>query len=157
MVDTSDLCDQHFPEIQVATPGLKRFGAPSAFSGEVATLRVFEDSGLVKTVIAEPGNSRVLVIDGGGSVQRALTGGMMAAKAMENGWAGLVYNGCIRDAAELASLDIGVLALGACPVRPAQDGKGERDIEVSFLGVRFRPGDRLYADADGLVVLPAEA
>jgi len=152
MLHTADLCDEYFPDLQVATPGLHHYGRRHLFNGPIVTVQVNEDSGLIKAVIAEPGDGRVLVIDGRGSMQRALTGEKMARLALDNGWAGLVFNGCIRDAAAVAELGIGILALGTCPVRPAQTGAGHRDIEVRFNGVRFTPGSFLYADDDGVIV-----
>lgn len=152
MLHTADLCDKYFPDLQIATPGLCHFGGKRLFNGEMETLRVYEDSALIKAVIGEPGNGKVLVIDGGGSRDRALTGDMMAAKARDNGWSGLVYNGCIRDADEIARLDIGILALGPCPVKPGWTGEGDRHIELRFNGVRFTPGHFLYADGDGVIV-----
>lgn len=152
MLHTADLCDKYFPDLQVANPGLHHYSRQRLFNGPITTVQVDEDSGLVKAVIAEPGEGRVLIIDGGGSMRRALTGEKMAGLAHANGWAGLVFNGCIRDADEVADLDIGILALGTCPVRPAQTGAGLRDIAVQFNGVRFTTGSYLYADGDGMII-----
>ena len=152
MLHTADLCDRYFPDIQVAAPGLRHFGGRRLFDGSITTVKVNEDSALIKSVMSEPGNGGVLVIDGGGSLQRALTGENMAAMAQGNGWNGLVFNGCVRDADQLAALEIGILALGSCPVRPAQTGAGDRGIDLEFCNVRFAPGHFLYADGDGLIV-----
>ena len=64
----------------------------------------------------------------------------------------MVINGCMRDSEIVATIDIGVKALGTHPKKSLKRGLGERDIPVRFAGVEFRPGDYLYADADGIVV-----
>ena len=149
---TSDLCDQFGAELQVASPGLIHYGGITSFHGQIVTLRVQQDFLLVKQTLAKAGNSRVLVVDGGGFLDCALLGDSLTAMALENGWSGAVINGCVRDSAELSELEFGVLALGTCPVRPAQTGAGEDGITVTFAGVTFRAGDYLYADKDGVVV-----
>ncbi len=151
---TSDLCDQYRDELQVADPGFINFGADPAFHGQIATLSVRQDFLLIKQRLATPGQGRVLVIDGGGFMRCALLGDSLAAMAIENGWAGAVINGCIRDSSELVDLEIAILALGTCPIRPAQMGAGEADVEVTFSGIVFRPGEYLYADQDGVVTSP---
>ena len=85
-----------------------------------------------------------------------MLGDMMAAKAIENGWAGIVINGCIRDSVEVGEMDIGVKALATNPRRSVKEDRGETDVEVEFLGAVFRPGEYLYSDADG-ILLSAEA
>ncbi|MGI9317573.1 MAG: ribonuclease E activity regulator RraA [bacterium] len=152
--NTSDLCDHYGSELQVAAGGLSHFGGSSVFHGPITTLRVQQDFLLIKQKLATPGNNQVLVIDGDGFEGCALLGDSLAAMAIENGWSGIVINGFVRDSATLAELMIGVIALGTCPVRPAQAGGGEEDIEVSFAGIVFRPGEYLYADQDGLVTSP---
>jgi regulator of ribonuclease activity A len=153
---TTDLCDAH-PEIQVCDPVFQPFGGAAAFSGPIATLKVFEDNSLIKQALEGPGNGRVLVVDGGGSKRCGLVGGNLAVSAATNGWAGIVVYGCIRDADELAEQPVGVRALAAFP-RKSQRGlhSGQAGIPVIFAGVVFREGEWLAADADGVVVLPAE-
>jgi regulator of ribonuclease activity A len=96
----------------------------------------------------------VLVIDGGGSMARAVFGDVMAGVASRNGWAGLVIHGAIRDGVEIDAMDIGVKALGTVPKRGQRTGAGEIDVPVSFGGVTFTPGCRVVADEDGVIVLP---
>lgn len=151
---TSDLCDQYRDELQVADPDFINFGAEPAFHGQIATLSVRQDFLLIKQRLTTPGQDRVLVIDGDGFMGCALLGDSLAAMAIKNGWAGAVINGCIRDSSELVGLEIGILALGACPIRPAQLGAGEADVDVTFSGIVFRPGEYLYADQDGVVTSP---
>ena len=153
---TTDLCDAH-PDIQVCDPVFRTFGGAPAFSGPVATLKVFEDNTLIKQAVESPGEGRVLVVDGGGSTRCGLVGGNLAVSAATNGWAGLVVYGCIRDVDELAEQPLGVRALAAFP-RKSQRGlhSGQAGIPVIFAGVVFREGEWLAADADGVVVLPSE-
>ena len=150
-IKTADLCDAHADELQVAAPLLRDYGA-AAFGGPISTVQVLEDNVLVRAALEEPGNGRVLVVDGGGSLRCALVGDMLAQLGARNGWAGVVVNGCIRDAAEIARLPIGVKALATNPLRSAKHGQGQRDVPVTFAGVTFVPGQFLYADADGIVV-----
>jgi regulator of ribonuclease activity A len=158
---TCDLCDAHkgglaaqgAGAIRVLPPVFRSFGARQRFAGPVSTVKCFEDNSLVKAAVESPGAGRVLVVDGGGSLRRALVGGNLAAAAARNGWAGLVVDGCVRDVAELAQCDIGIRALAALPLPTDKRGEGQRDLAVQIQGVWIQPGDRLYADADGIVVL----
>jgi len=149
---TTDLCDEFGAEVSVAEPLFRDWGGTASFAGPIETLRVFEDNGLVRQALEGPGQERVLVVDGGGSLRTALVGGNLAALAHRNGWAGLVVHGCIRDAAEIAATPIGVKALSAIPRKSAKAGAGERGVPVTFAGVTFFPGAHLYADRDGIVV-----
>ena len=127
-----------------------------AFSGSVATVKCFEDNSLVKAALDEPGNGRVLVVDGGASLRRALVGGKVAAAAAKNGWAGVVIDGAVRDVAELAATQVGIRALALVPLPTEKRSQGERDVPVQIQGLWVRPGDRLIADADGIVVIAAD-
>ena len=152
---TTDLCDAH-PEAQVCEPVFQTFGGAPAFSGAITTLKVFEDNTLVREAVQQPGNGRVLVVDGGGSRRCSLFGGNLAVAAADNGWAGVVVYGCVRDVGELAEQPIGVRALAAFP-RKSERGlhSGQVGQTVVFAGVVFREGEWLCADADGVVVLPS--
>lgn len=151
---TADLYDQYGDELQVAEPLFRSYGAESAFSGKIATLKVHEDNKLVRAALEQEGAGRVLVVDGGGSLRTALIGGNIAKLAADNHWAGLIVYGCIRDTVEIAGMPVGVLALGANPVKPKKNGFGEIDVPVRFGGVMFRPGEYVYVDEDGVVVAP---
>ncbi len=133
---------------------LRQFGGARLFSGPVATVRCFEDNVLVKQRVAEPGEGRVLVVDGGGSFRCALVGDNVAGTALANGWAGLVLNACVRDVDALAELAIGIKAIGTNPRPSGKTGDGEVDVVVSFGGAEFTPGAMLYSDEDGVLVLP---
>ncbi len=153
---TCDLCDANENDtsgnFRVLPPAFQDFGARGRFSGAVATVRCLEDNSRVREAVDSPGRGRVLVVDGGGSLRRALVGGNLAAAASKNGWAGLVVHGAVRDAAELAACGMGVKALALVPLRSVKRGEGQRDIAVELAGICVRPGDWLYADEDGVVI-----
>lgn len=150
---TSDLCDACDEARACALP-FRSWGRRRAFAGAIRTLRCHEDIALLRQLVNQPGEGQVLVIDGGGSIARAIFGDLMAAAVMRNGWAGVVVNGAIRDGVEIDDMDIGVKALGTVPRRGERSGAGEVDVPVTFGGVSFVPGRRLVADEDGVIVLP---
>lgn len=152
---TADLYDRYGDKLQVAEPIFSDYGGNKTFHGDIYTLKVHEDFLLIKNTVSEKGEGRVLVIDGGGSMRCAMLGDRLAAMANANGWVGVVINGCIRDADEIGKLPIGVKALNTCPARPGKNGGGQSQIAVHFAGVKFNPGEILYADEDGIVVSPA--
>ena len=156
---TCDLCDAYKNDatgsFRVLPPVFKNFGGLQKFCGEVVTIKCFEDNSLVKAAVDSAGQGRVLVVDGGASLRRALLGGNLGAAAAKNGWAGVVIDGCVRDVAELAQCNTGIRALAAMPLPPEKRGEGQRDVAVQIQGVWVRPGDWLYADEDGMVVMPA--
>ena len=154
---TCDLCDANENKIadgslQALPPVFKRFGKRERFYGPARTLKVFEDNALVRSTLETPGEGKVLVVDGGGSLRSALVGGNLAALAQNNGWSGIIVYGCVRDTLELNACDVGVHALGTIPRRSARKGVGDRDIAVTIAGVIVHPGDAIYADIDGVLV-----
>ncbi len=158
---TCDICDANEDKLAAGTlavlpPVLRAFGKRIAFAGPARTLKVFEDNVLVRAALETPGEGSVLVVDGGGSLRCALVGGNLGVLAEKNGWAGIVVNGCIRDSAEIDACDIGVRALATHPQRSIRKGVGEKDLQVSIAGVSVRPGDWIYADADGVLVAAAK-
>ena len=158
---TCDLCDAHKNDasgrFRVLPPVFKNFGGIEKFCGEVVTVKCFEDNSLVKVAVDSAGEGRVLVVDGGASLRRALLGGNLGAAAAKNGWAGVVIDGCVRDVAELAQCSTGIRALAAMPLPTEKRGEGQSDVAVQIQGVWVRPGDWLYADEDGIVLMPAPA
>lgn len=148
---TADLSDEH-SHVRVVAPMFQRYGGRARFGGEIATVKVFEDNVLVKDMLGEPGQGKVLVVDGGGSLRCALVGDIIAAMAQKNGWEGVIVYGCIRDSAVIADIDIGVRALNTHPLKSVKKGAGDRNIPVSFGGVVFTPGEYVYADEDGVIV-----
>jgi regulator of ribonuclease activity A len=151
---TTDLCDAHPGTLAVASPIFRRFGGRRRFDGAIVTVRCFEDNSLVRDLLAEPGAGRVLVVDGGGSLRCALLGDQLGALGVRTGWSGVLVWGCVRDTAALGAMDLGVLARAAHPMKSVKRGQGEREVAISFAGVRFHPGQHLYTDDDGIVVAP---
>lgn len=158
---TCDLCDEHKNDtdgaFRVLPPLFKDYGARIKFAGPVSTVKCFEDNTLVKAAVDSPGQGRVLVVDGGGSLRRALVGGNLGKAAARNGWAGVVVYGCVRDSAELAACDVGIRALALMPLPTEKRNEGQTDVAVQIEGVWIRPGDWLYADEDGIVVMDKPA
>ncbi len=156
LTPTADLCDANEAllaagTLRVVPPVLRSFGAHPAFAGPVSTVRCFEDNGLVRAALEEAGQGRVLVVDAGGSLRCALVGANLGALAQDNGWAGIILYGCVRDVTELAACATGVMALATHPRRSDKRGGGQRDVGVEIDGVRVDPGNWCYADADGVL------
>jgi regulator of ribonuclease activity A len=149
---TADLSDDRGEELDSLALQLHDLGGRIAFDGRIRTVRCHRDNALLKALLATPGDGAVLVIDGGGSLESALVGDLIASSAVANGWAGLVVHGAVRDREALARLDLGVKALGSNPRRSAKDGIGEVDVPVEIAGVLFTPGRHVWADADGVLV-----
>jgi len=154
---TTDLCDDNpilleDGRLAVLPPLFRHFGKHVRFCGRVTTLKVHEDNALVRAVLETQGDGNVLVIDGGGSLRRALVGGQLGLLAQDNGWAGIVVDGCIRDTDEINACEIGVRALAVHPQKSGKKGAGERNLRVHIAGVAVNPGDWIYADADGILV-----
>lgn len=151
---TCDLCDEHKadPSLRVLPPLFHDYGGREVFAGPVLTVKCYEDNTPVKAAVESPGRGRVLVVDGGGSLRRALVGGNLGAAAARNGWAGVVVDGCVRDAAELADAPVGIRALGLMPLPTVRRHDGETGVPVQVQGVWVREGDWLYADEDGIVI-----
>ncbi len=148
---TADLIDidENLPSCDLQ---FRSFGKRKAVQGQIATVSCFEDNALVRKVLSEPGHGRVLVIDGRGSLRCALVGDVVAGLGADNGWAGIVVNGAVRDGELLDAMDFAVKALGTNPRKSSKTAEGAIDIPVAFGGIIFRPGDFLYSDRDGIVV-----
>lgn len=131
---------------------LRDYGGRRAFFGEISTVCALEDNSRVREAVHETGRGRVLLVDGGGSLRRAMLGDLLATKAVENGWSGVIVVGAIRDSAVMAELDLGVKALGTCPRKTERRGLGERDGVLSLGNLEVRPGQWLYADGDGVLI-----
>jgi regulator of ribonuclease activity A len=154
---TADLCDCHTHMLEegrlaVLAPGFRAFGQRVKFAGPAVTVKVFEDNALLRATLEGPGHGGVLVVDGGGSQRLALVGSQLALLAQDNGWSGIVVDGCVRDCDEINACDIGIRALAAHPRRCASAGAGEYGLRISIRGVPVSPGDWIYADADGILV-----
>ena len=160
-LSTCDLCDEHRHErperFRVLPPIFRDFGGRVRFRGLVSTVQCFEDNTSVREAVNSAGRGRVLVVDGGGSLRRALLGGTLAAAAEKNGWAGVVIHGAVRDVEEMARCQIGIRALGLLPMATEKRHAGLADVSIQIHGVWVHPGEWLVADEDGIVVMPAAA
>jgi len=152
MPSTPDLCDAHPSDVQACETQFVNFGGRAEFAGEILTIKCFEDNSLVKTRLAQPGKGKVLVVDGGGSLRRALLGDQIATSAVKNKWEGLLFFGAVRDVEVLRGLDIGIRALGSSPVKTEKRGEGQENIPLKFAAVAFQPGHYVYVDDNGVVV-----
>jgi len=158
---TAEICDANASllangELRILQPIFQAYGQCRAFSGPITTLKVFEDNVLVREILESPGDGRVLVIDGGGSMRCALVGGNIGQLAQNMGWAGLLVNGCIRDVDEINACDIGVRALGSHPLKSNKKGLGEKHVPVNVGGTMIQEGEWLYADSDGILISKTE-
>ncbi len=153
-LSTAYLCDTYSGKenLQIAEPLLKNFGQSLSFSGAISTIKCFEDNAKIKSVLALPGQGRVLVVDGGGSHRCALVDENLAGLAVHNGWQALVIYGCIRHVDALSQIPIGILALHPHPLLCHDKGTGDLDVLLTFAGVNFRKDHFLYADKDGIIV-----
>ncbi|EOA3786148.1 ribonuclease E activity regulator RraA [Vibrio vulnificus] len=150
--NTSALCDIYMDQVDVVEPMFSNFGGRASFAGQITTVKCFEDNALIRETLEQDGVGRVLLVDGGGSLRRALLDGELAAIAEENEWEGIVVYGCVREVDELEDMNIGIQALASIPVGAAMQGVGEVDVPVNFGGVTFLPEDYLYADTTGIIL-----
>lgn len=152
---TCDLCDTHPDDTQAMTGvSWRSFGGRMRFHGHIETVKCFEDNSRIKERLATPGQGKVLVVDGGGSLRRALLGDLIAAEAVRQGWEGVILFGACRDVEALATLDIGIFALGAVPLKTDRRGEGQQDLILDIAGLRIKPGDVVYADPNGVIIAP---
>lgn len=149
---TADLVDRFDAKVQACDLAFRRFGQVRSFWGPIATVHCFEDNALLRACLEAPGNGRVMVVDGGGSIRCALMGDQIASLLMARGWAGALIHGAIRDSVEIDELEVGVLGIATTPKKSAKTGSGQRDVPVSFGSARFEPGHYVYCDADGVLV-----
>lgn len=154
LIPTADLYDEYGEDLDSCDVQFVQFGGRRHFRGAATTIRVHDDNILVKEALAEPGQGRVLVVDGAGSCHCALLGDNMARTAAANGWEGVIVHGAVRDAVALGAIDLGVKAVGTNPRRSRKERTGLRDVPLSFGGMTIAPGAEIVSDEDGIVVLP---
>ena len=152
MRTTPDICDDFPNDIRILAPIFKSYGAISHFGGQVITVKCYEDNSFIKSLSAEQGNRRILVVDGGGSLKKALLGDLIAADFVSHGWAGVVIHGCVRDVEILKTLPLGIRAVNSIPLKTARKGQGEQGIPLCIAGVTVNTGDYMVADDTGIVV-----
>ena len=153
---TADLVDEYGEALASISVQLRSFGRRARFAGAAVTVKCFEDNALLKQTLSEHPDpqGRVLVVDGGGSLRSALVGDLIAAIAVERGWAGIVAYGAIRDSVAIGGLEIGIKALGTNPRKSTKTGAGVANVPIEIGGVVIRPGQVVHSDEDGIVVLP---
>ena len=151
-----DICDDHLPDLQVLEPLFTAYGGRKKFRGEIVTVKCFEDNSFVKQTLAKEGHGKVLVVDGGGSLRCALLGDILGAMAAENGWQGILINGCVRDVEILRTIDIGVSAINCHPLKSKKRNEGKLNIPLYFAGAHFESGQYLYADENGIILAEKE-
>ena len=152
---TADLVDEIYPDVRSCDLQLQNYGGRTMFAGPITTVRCFQDNALLKSILSTPGNGGVLVVDGDGSVHTALVGDLIAELGRSNGLVGIIINGAIRDSKPIGEMEIGVKALGTNPRKSTKTGVGERDIPLTIGGETFNPGDIVYSDDDGIVLVAA--
>ncbi|XVH58560.1 ribonuclease E activity regulator RraA [Providencia hangzhouensis] len=150
--DTSELCDIYQESVNVVEPLFSNFGGRTSFGGQIITVKCFEDNGLLYDLLEEDGTGRILLVDGGGSVRKALIDANVARLAVDNHWEGIVIYGAVRQVDALMELDLGIQAIAAMPAGCPDEGIGENDVRVNFGGVTFFSGDYLYADNTGIIL-----
>lgn len=148
---TTDLSDAH-DGLRYLAPGYQDFGGKTRFHGQAKTLVTFDDNTKIRAAVEQAGEGRVLVVDGGGSMNCALFGGNLAKLAADNGWAGIIIHGCVRDRAELAAEAVGIKALASHPKKSQKRDLGSYDVSLHFSGVAIHPDDWIYADEDGVII-----
>jgi regulator of ribonuclease activity A len=151
-IATSDLCDAYPDLVRILEPIFKNYGGRSSFGGEIVTVKCFEDNSVVKESAGKAGKGKVMVVDGGGSLKKALLGDLIAETALNNGWEGFIIYGCIRDVEPIGKMGIGVKALNSIPLKTQRKGQGEKNVQITFGGVTFNPGEYVYADTTGIIV-----
>ena len=150
---TCDISDKLHPDVQYLEPVYKIYGTKTSFSGRIVTVKCYEDNSLVEEALKANGKESVLVIDAGGSMNCAMLGDKRAADAINNEWEGILVHGLIRDSVVINGMELGIRALGVCPLKSNKNGVGDSNLIVNFSGVIFTPGEYLYADEDGVIVV----
>ncbi len=154
---TCDISDKLHPNVQYLDPVYKNYGAKTSFSGRIVTVKCHEDNSLVEEALKSNGKNSILVVDAGGSMNCAMLGDKRATDAIKNEWEGILVHGLIRDSATIKGMKIGILALGVCPLKSIKNGVGDSNLIVNFSGITFTPGEYLYADEDGVIVIKEKA
>ncbi len=151
-ISTPDLCDAYPDLVRVLDPIFTNYGGKTSFGGKIVTVKCFEDNSVVKESAGKPGKGKVMVVDGGGSLKKALLGNLIARTALNNGWEGFIIYGSIRDVEPISGMKIGVKALNSIPLKTERKGAGEENVQITFGGVTFKPGEYVYADSTGIII-----
>ncbi|MBT4878262.1 MAG: ribonuclease E activity regulator RraA [Alphaproteobacteria bacterium] len=151
-MSTADICDLHGEECSILDPIFKIYGKKQDCHGKIYSIKLDEEAYHLRLLLQKQGNGQVVVVDAGGAYC-AVLGDQLVELALKNNWKGLVINGYIRDINILNKMDFPVWALGACPKRSIKKSPAKESIPAEFAGVRMYPGDYIYADTDGILVV----
>ena len=150
---TADLCDDNKDkEIQVLSSKFKNYGGLKKFNGQIVTVKLDKSNWLLLEMLRdENGNGKIVVVDNAQEFF-GVVGDKLMAFAKNNDWRAIILNGYVRDTDETKNIDVGLFAIGTCPLRNFEKTQSSRDIELNFEGVTFNTGDYLYADNDGVII-----
>jgi len=143
---TADISDEHHEIVQVLSPEYHSYGGVEKCRGPIATIKLYDENSDLITMLKEPGEGRIAVVD----VNRAhyaVVGENLMKFAHENNWTGILINGYVRDTHITKTIPVGLWALGTCP----------RNIDFTFGGVFFKNGEILLADHDGIIIIDKES
>ena len=147
-----DLFDHYESKLLLVSADWNSYGGKDIFYGEVVTIKCFEDNSKVKSMLATSGKGKVLVVDGGGICRRALLGDMIAESAARNEWEGIIIYGAVRDVGTLATIHLGVKALGSNPIKTQKKDVGDINVNIEISGVIIKPTMMIYADKNGIAI-----
>ncbi len=149
---TADICDENPEKVSVMGAGYTNYGGADRCEGEIVTIRLNRNnSDLIKLLRDEDGTGKVVVVDVD-QAYYAVVGENLMKFAQQNNYAGIIVNGYIRDTFQIKDIPVVLYALGTCPRKSIPVTAGERAVDLSFGHVKFRNGDYLYADTDGVIV-----
>ena len=147
-----DICDQN-DDVQIGELFLSSFGAVNKFYGEIHTAKCEHSNSVVKELVQNDGEGKVLCINHTGSELCSMVGDQIAQTAFENNWNGIITNGFIRDIEVIQNINIGLYALGTYPKKTDKlKGIGEKDVPIQLGNVDINPGYWIYIDTNGWVV-----
>ena len=151
-LSTSKICSVYGDSVDVMEPLFQSYGGRKEFYGQVVTIKCFEQVGVILDTLRQDGAGKVLIIDAGGSLRKAVLSEDIVSLATHNAWEGIICYGAVCDVKELADFDIGIKAVGAFPVIAEENDQGEQDCPVNFAGATIYSGDYVYTDETGIVL-----
>ncbi len=136
--------------------GIKPMTSTARLIGIARTVRCFPGDFLtLLTALAEAREGEVLVVDGGGGLEAALLGNLMAMEARRKGVRGFVIDGAVRDLVGLEDIGLPVFARAATPRIGTAEHLLESQVPIICGGAPVQPGDIVHGDRDGVVVFAA--
>tara|TARA_A100000164_G_scaffold332059_1_gene321667 strand:- start:1267 stop:1752 length:486 start_codon:yes stop_codon:yes gene_type:complete len=151
-----DICDTH-EDIQIGDVFLNSYGGIDKFCGEIQTAKCEHSNSVVKELVQEDGNEKVLFINHTGSEFCSMVGDQIVQKAFDNNWNGIITNGYIRDIEVIKDIPIGVYAKNSYPKKTNKSiGVGEVNAPIKINNISINPGDWIYVDSNGWVISKSE-